>query len=74
MNDPTTAPCTCPYCRLHGLTMPIVLIALGVLFLLHMMVAAMTTSTTIAILLIVIGVVQLAQRLAPTTGHRDLYS
>jgi hypothetical protein len=54
--------------------MPIVLIALGVLFLLHMTIPAMTTSTTIAILLIVIGVVQLVQRLAPATGHRDLYS
>jgi hypothetical protein len=46
---------------------------LGVLFLLHMIVPAMTASTTIAILLIVVGVVQLVQRLAPTTGHRDLY-
>lgn len=72
MNEPMT-PCNCPYCRLLGLTMPILLIALGVLFLLHMIVPAMTTSTTIAILLIVVGVVQLAQRLAPTTGHRDLY-
>lgn len=74
MNEPTTGPCTCPYCRLRGLTMPVLLIALGVLFLLHMTVPAMTVSTTIAILLIVIGLVQLVQRLAPMTGHRDLYS
>jgi len=73
MDQPIAVHCTCPYCRLRGLTLPVLLIALGVLFLLHMTVPGMTGSVTFAILLIVIGAVQLIQRLAPTTGHRDPY-
>ena len=72
MSEPSVA-CTCPYCRLRGLTLPILLIALGVLFLLHMIVPAMTGGMTFAILLIVVGGVLLVQRLAPMTGHRNPY-
>lgn len=74
MNEPTTVPCTCPYCRLRGLTLPVLLIVLGVPFLLHMILPAMTGVVTLAILLIVIGALQLVQRLAPTTGHRNPYA
>lgn len=61
--------CDCPRCRCEGITWPVFLIALGVLWLL-----SNTTyydlDRTWPLLLIVIGVCVIAERSAPMTGHK----
>ncbi len=71
--QPPRAPVTaCPACRSRGITGPIVLITLGVLFLLQMTTPGWGFNQTWPILLIVIGVVSLAQRAIPHRhGNQD---
>jgi uncharacterized membrane protein HdeD (DUF308 family) len=60
--------CGCPHCRVRGLMGPVMLIAIGVIFL-----VAQYTRYSIAdlwpVLLIVAGVVMVAQALASKSGH-----
>ena len=60
--------CRCPRCMSSWLMGPAVLITIGVLFLLEQLHIAWF-GRTFPILLIVIGLVQIARRTAPTTGH-----
>ncbi len=63
--------CGCDRCRAHGLYGPVILITIGVLFLLDQVGHAgwMNFSFTWPALLIVIGLVQLLQHTASTSGH-----
>jgi hypothetical protein len=63
--------CYCARCRCTGYIGPIVLITLGVLFLIDQY-TMYGFGRTWPILLIVIGIVKLAQWNAPTTGHVDV--
>ena len=64
--------CRCPRCTIRGLLGPAVIIAVGVLFLLHQARGGyFDFSNTYPFILIVIGAVLLASSLAPTTGHLD---
>lgn len=60
--------CHCLRCSSHSLMGPAVLITIGVLFLLEQL-HVMQFGRSFPILLIVIGVVKIAQRSAPDTGH-----
>ena len=60
--------CRCPRCASHWLMGPAVLITVGVLFLLEQL-HVMSFGRSFPILLIVIGVVKIAQRSAPDMGH-----
>ncbi len=61
--------CPCAHCRMRGLMGPAVLIAVGLLFLARELGWQREFWELSPIILIVIGVVKLAQALAPTTGH-----
>jgi len=63
--------CSCPRCRCSGYLGPVVLIALGVLFLIDQY-TMYGIGQTWPIFLIVIGLVKLVQWNAPTTGHVDV--
>jgi hypothetical protein len=60
--------CRCPRCASSWLMGPAVLITIGVLFLLEQL-HVMPFGRSFPVLLIVIGLVQIARRSAPTTGH-----
>lgn len=60
--------CHCARCGVQCLMGPAVLITVGVLFLLQQL-HIMPFNRTLPILLIVIGVVKIAQRAAPDSGH-----
>ena len=60
--------CHCPRCMAYWLMGPAVLITIGVLFLLEQLHVAQF-GKTFPILLIVIGLVKIAQRSAPDMGH-----
>lgn len=60
--------CSCLRCASRSLMGPAVLITIGVLFLLDRL-GIFGFGRGIPILLIVIGLIQVAQRSAPTTGH-----
>jgi hypothetical protein len=68
MPETATTKCGCPHCRLRGLIGPVMVIAVGILFL-----AAEYSRYSFAdlwpILLIVLGVLLVAQALAPKQGH-----
>ncbi|MGH9534375.1 MAG: LiaI-LiaF-like domain-containing protein [Terriglobales bacterium] len=64
-------PRDCPACRSRGITGPVVLITLGVLFLLQMTMPRWGFDQTWPILLIAIGAVGLAQRAIPHRHHDD---
>jgi hypothetical protein len=63
--------CYCPRCRSAGYIGPIVLIALGVLFLIDQY-TMYSIGRTWPVILIVIGVAKLLQWNAPTTGHMEI--
>jgi hypothetical protein len=60
--------CRCPRCAAHWLMGPAVLITVGILFLLDQL-AVIPFNRSFPVLLIVIGVVKIAQRSAPDYGH-----
>ncbi|HKT22983.1 MAG TPA: DUF5668 domain-containing protein [Terriglobales bacterium] len=60
--------CHCPRCMAYWLMGPAILITIGVLFLLEQLHVA-PFGRTFPILLIVIGLVKIAQRSAPDMGH-----
>jgi cell wall-active antibiotic response 4TMS protein YvqF len=60
--------CHCLRCSLRSLMGPAVLITVGVLFLLQQL-HIFQFGRTFPVLLIVIGLVKIAQRSAPDTGH-----
>jgi hypothetical protein len=60
--------CRCMRCASHYLMGPAVLITLGILFLLEQ-VHVVPFHRSFPVLLIVIGLVRIAQRSAPDTGH-----
>lgn len=60
--------CHCPRCASHWLMGPAVLITIGVLFLLEQL-RIVPFGRSFPILLIVIGLVKIAQRTAPDIGH-----
>jgi len=60
--------CRCPRCASHWLLGPAVLITIGVLFLFEQL-RIMSFGRSFPILLIVIGVIKIAQRTAPDMGH-----
>jgi ABC-type transport system involved in cytochrome c biogenesis permease subunit len=62
--------CHCQSCTIRGMMGPAILIALGVLFLLHQMRGGrFDFGNTWPVLLMVIGVLLLASALAPRDGH-----
>ena len=62
--------CHCPSCTVRNLTGPAVVITIGVLFLLHQVQGGrFFFGNTWPVILLVIGVVQLASALAPRNGH-----
>jgi hypothetical protein len=64
--------CRCPRCTIRGLMGPAVIIAIGVLFLLHEVRGDIFDfSNTYPFILIVIGAILLASSTAPMTGHVD---
>lgn len=64
--------CRCPRCTIRGLMGPAVLIAIGVLFLLHQVRGdVFDFSNTWPFVLIVIGAILLGSSIAPMTGHVD---
>ncbi|MGH9477125.1 MAG: DUF4097 family beta strand repeat-containing protein [Terriglobales bacterium] len=67
---PTPGPCRCPACSFRRLTAPLVLIAIGVLLLLHMLPAGFTTAALIGAFLVFVGALGLVARLLPRpVGH-----
>jgi len=60
--------CHCPRCAAHWLMGPAILITVGVLFLLEQL-HVFPFGRSFPILLIVIGLVKIAQRSAPDMGH-----
>lgn len=61
--------CLCPRCSVSGMIGPVVLITLGVLFLLAQMVTWLSFGKLWPLLLIVIGVLKLAESAASNQGH-----
>ena len=62
--------CFCARCRCRGLTWPVLLITLGVLFLLPQFFDDLHFRHLWPLLLIVIGVMKLLESTASTEGHR----
>ena len=68
MADPVR--CTCPRCSIRNLMGPVVVTAIGILFLLSEVRGGyFHIGHTFPVLLIVIGVILLASALAPMDGH-----
>jgi hypothetical protein len=62
--------CNCQRCAIRGLTGPAVLITVGVLFLLHQLHGGyFDFGNTWPVILVVIGMLQLASAFAPRDGH-----
>lgn len=61
--------CRCPRCTVGGLMAPVVLITLGVLFLIGRMGFDYGFKELWPVLLVVIGLVKLAEAMASTEGH-----
>ena len=62
--------CHCQRCTVRGLMGPAILITIGVLFLLHQLHGGYFDFTnTWPVILVVIGMVQLASAFAPRDGH-----
>ena len=60
--------CGCPQCRVRGLMGPLMLITIGALFLVAQY-SRYSVADLWPVLLIVAGVVLVAQSLAPKSGH-----
>jgi len=69
MSDGTR--CCCPRCTVGGLMGPVVLITLGVLFLVGRMGWGYGFGDLWPALLVVIGLVKVAEALASTDGHKS---
>lgn len=64
--------CRCQSCMIRGLIGPAVLITIGVLYLLNEVRGGMLRfEHTFPVILLVIGVIQLAAAMAPRDGHID---
>lgn len=64
--------CSCPSCTIRNLTGPAVVITVGVLFLLHQVQGGrFWFGNTWPLILLVIGILQVASALAPRDGHVD---
>lgn len=64
--------CKCQSCTIRGLTGPVVVITLGVLFLLHQLHGGhFDFGNTWPAILVVIGLLKLASALAPKDGHTE---
>ena len=61
--------CNCPRCRLDGIMGPVILITIGALFTIQQMHWRYSFHELWPVILIVIGLVKVAQAMAPTTGH-----
>jgi len=61
--------CPCGRCTVRGLMGPVVLITLGALFLVGQLDWGYSFGDLWPVLLVVIGVVKVAEALAPATGH-----
>ena len=68
MPDPLTTHCTCANCRVRGLMGPVMLITVGVLFLIRQY-SHYGIGDLWPILLIVAGIVLVAQAMASREGH-----
>ena len=66
----TQTRCRCQSCTIRGMMGPAILIAIGILFLLHQLRGGhFDFGNTWPILLMVIGIILLASSLAPRDGH-----
>lgn len=70
MADTTRRRCTCMHCRVRGLMGPVILIAVGVLFLIGEY-TRFGFRDLWPVLLIVIGVVSVCQSMASREGHTE---
>ncbi len=61
--------CPCTRCTISGFTWPLVLITLGGLILLDRSNVTYGFGTLWPVILIVVGLVKIAEALAPATGH-----
>ncbi|MFZ3215101.1 MAG: DUF5668 domain-containing protein [Candidatus Acidiferrales bacterium] len=68
MPDANLPACTCPYCRIRGMMGPVMIIAVGVLFLVAEY-SRYSFGELWPVLLIVAGVVLTVQSLASREGH-----
>jgi len=68
MADAMKTRCGCAYCRVRGLMGPVLIITIGVILLFHEY-TRYSIGDLLPILLIVAGVVLLAQSLASKAGH-----
>ena len=68
MPDEIKTPCTCPNCRVRGLMGPVMLITVGALFLIRQY-SRFSIGDLWPILLIVAGIVLVAQAMASREGH-----
>jgi hypothetical protein len=68
MADEIRSRCSCPRCRVRGLMGPVVIITIGVIFLLGEY-TRYNMGQLWPLLLVVIGVVRLAQSMASDSGH-----
>jgi len=68
MADAMKTRCGCAYCRVRGLMGPVMIITIGVIFLFHEY-TRYSIGDLLPILLIVAGIVLLAQSLASKAGH-----
>ena len=63
--------CNCARCRYHGLTGPVVLITIGVLFLLDRVSPYLSFGRMWPLILLAIGTLKLLESMASTEGHKD---
>jgi hypothetical protein len=71
MPDAVATRCSCAYCRIKSLVGPVMIIAVGALFLFAEY-SRYSFGDLWPILLIVLGVLLVAQALAPKQGHTGL--
>jgi hypothetical protein len=64
--------CNCQRCSIRGLMGPAVLITIGVLFLVQQSHWAYNIGRTWPVILLVVGLIKLAEALASDTGHGTL--
>jgi hypothetical protein len=68
MSDPSRVRCNCAHCRFRSLMGPLIIITVGVLFMIAQF-SRFSFGDLWPVLLIVIGVVLVAQQLASKQGH-----
>lgn len=67
----TSTPCSCRRCTCRGLMGPAILITVGVLFLIGQWNGDYSFGRTWPVILLVIGVIKLAEATASREGHRS---